>query len=652
MKQIIKSSIFFLLAFILPAIANAHDFEVDGIFYNINGNKATVTYKGSYSYSYSNEYSGSVTIPSTVTYGGTTYSVTSIGSSAFYRCSGLTNFTIPNSVTSIGNYAFDGCSGLTNVTIPNSVTSIGEGAFYDTPWYSNQPEGVVYAGLVAYKYKGTMPEGTSITLKEGTTGIATAAFANCTGLTSINIPNSVISIGYSAFDGCSGLTNVTIPNSVTSIGDNAFFGCKGLTNIDIPNSVTSIGDDVFYGCTGLTSVNIGNSVTSIGYSAFADCTGLTSINIPNSVTSIGEHAFYICSGLTSVTIGNSVTSIDVGTFSGCSGLTSINIPDCVTSIGDVAFADCYRLTSITIPNSVTSIGKGAFSGCSGLTNINIPNSVTSISDGSFYGCGLTSVTIGNAVTSIGYSAFYGCNNMTNVYCYAANPPTCFENTFETYSATLHVPASSLAAYFTAPYWCNFESIIGDAVVPTTINISKDSVDLQLTEQIKLTATVTPANASNKVISWHSTNSDIATVENGNVTAIGIGKCDIIATCFGMSDTCHITVANPIKLDQQEAKLLPNHILTLTPTAPAEPEGYTASSSDPTVAAARVMNGKVQVVGIKEGTTTITVGSNDGLAIPATCVNPFNSGNADVNGDQALTITDMTALIDLLLSGND
>ena len=68
----------------------------------------------------------------------------------------------------------------------------------------------------------------------------------------------------------------------------------------------------------------------------------------------------------------------------------------------------------------------------------------------------------------------------------------------------------------------------------TINISKDSVDLQLTEQIKLTATVTPANASNKVISWHSTNSDIATVENGNVTAIGIGKCDIIATCFGIA----------------------------------------------------------------------------------------------------------------------
>ena len=57
-------------------------------------------------------------------------SVTSIGSSAFYGCSGLTFVTIPNSVTNIGNDAFSYCTGLTSVTIPNSVTSIGDGAFY------------------------------------------------------------------------------------------------------------------------------------------------------------------------------------------------------------------------------------------------------------------------------------------------------------------------------------------------------------------------------------------------------------------------------------------------------------------------------------------------------------------------------------------
>ena len=115
-----------------------------------------------------------------------------------------------------------------------------------------------------------MPSGTSITLEDGTIGIAPGAF-----------------------EGCSGLTSITIPNSVTSIGEYAFYNCSGLTSVTIPNSVISIGEYAFVYCIGLTSVTIGNSVTSIGNSAFRSCKALTSVTIGNSVTSIGEHAFYV-----------------------------------------------------------------------------------------------------------------------------------------------------------------------------------------------------------------------------------------------------------------------------------------------------------------------------------------------------------------------
>ena len=475
-----KKLLLFLIALIaLSAQTWAYDFSYtyqgQTLYYYIVDGNAQVTYQTyqDYSPSYTN-LTGSLTIPSSVTYNGTTYSVTSIGEYAFRNCSGLTSVTIPNSVTSIDG-AFFNCSGLTSLTIPNSVTSIGNYAFQ------------LCSSL------------TSVTIGNSVTSIGSSAFSGCTGLTSVTIPNSVTSIGEHAFYQCTGLTGtLTIPNSVTSIGSSAFSGCTGLTSVTIPNSVTSIGSSAFSGCTGLTSVTIGNSVTSIGSSAFSGCSGLESIIvesgntvydsrnncnaiietstntlilgckntvIPNSVTSISGYAFADCSGLTSVTIPNSVTSIGEVAFYGCSGLTSVTIGNSVTYIGSSAFYGCTGLESIIvgsgntvydsrnncnaiietstntlisgckntiIPNSVTYIGPGAFSGCSGLTSVTIPNSVTYIGEWAFRNCsGLTTVNF-NATncTTMGnsdYPVFYECtalatlnigDNVTNIPNYA------------------------------------------------------------------------------------------------------------------------------------------------------------------------------------------------------------------------------------------
>ena len=200
-----------------------------------------------------------------------------IPSNAFCFCPRLKTIIIPNSVTTIEDEAFYGSKNLASITIPNSVTTIGNAVFNMTPWYDNQPDGMVYAGKVLYKYKGTMPDGTKISLKDGTLGIARRAFEDCSGLNSATIPNSVTSIGSYAFSDCTNMTSVNIPSNVTSIDKGTFEYCRGLSTITIPNSVISIGNGAFSHCSGLTSITIPNKVASIGRSVFSRCTGLTSV---------------------------------------------------------------------------------------------------------------------------------------------------------------------------------------------------------------------------------------------------------------------------------------------------------------------------------------------------------------------------------------
>lgn len=112
----------------------AYDFMVDGIYYNKNGNEATVTYINMY-YSgsvahYVSNYSGDVVIPETVTYNGYNYTVTGIGDRAFIGCTELTSVTIPNTVTSISTNAFYNCSSLSSITFPQSISEINNYAFF------------------------------------------------------------------------------------------------------------------------------------------------------------------------------------------------------------------------------------------------------------------------------------------------------------------------------------------------------------------------------------------------------------------------------------------------------------------------------------------------------------------------------------------
>ena len=352
------------------------------------------------------------------------------------------------------------------------------------------------------------------------------------------------------------------------------------------------------------------------------------IVIEYGITSIGNHAFYDCKAFTSIEIPNSVTSIQDNAFNSCYELINIRIPNSVTSIGVCVFENCINLTSIEIPNSVTSIGQDAFNGCNELKNIELPNNITVIGNRTFEGCrSLVNIKIPKNITSMGDCAFNMCNDLSTVDVYWENPISMpsymisngvFDNVDGAINLTLVVPSGTKSVYENAYVWQGFKTIIERVSVPVT-SVSlflNNSANIVAGSSLQLTATVSPANATDKSLTWKSSNETVATVDSsGKLTALSSGSAKITVSTNNEGKTASLDVtvfeipATSISLDIEGDSLQIGDTLQLTAMVAPSFSKITWSSSNDSVA---TIDSDGRVIGISEGVTTAMAKTSNGL----------------------------------------
>ena len=434
------------IAALLLTAANmlATETIIDGIKYKLDeqSRTASITYNitGPDVPNY-NHLSGVVTIPSTIHYSGT-YTVTSIGFSAFEKAPSITEIVLPNTITRIEDYAFHHCDELKKVDIPSSVT---------------------YLGNYAFRSCGKL---TTVNIPAGIKKIGTYTFSYCESLKDFYVPATVDTIRTMAFSYCQ-LNNVYVMRPTPSVTEEmpcysgsghepklivpygslaAYQADTHWNNLEIAQMPKPSFGGLYYNfdqAARTATLTYELKQKNLNYISLPE-----TIDIPSSViadgseyslTAIGEFAFAYNRSIASLVVPAGVTSVANSAFEMCEKLKTISLPEGVESIGSFCFNLCAQLQEVRLPEGLHTLGSLAFYQCAGLTTVSLPSTLSTIEDNAFDGCTALSV-------------------ITN---YKAVPQDITENVFAKVNAsnvTLRVPRGSLSAYQNALVWKNFNIV--------------------------------------------------------------------------------------------------------------------------------------------------------------------------------------------------
>lgn len=305
--------------------------QINGIYYTLDSNTATATVTSG-----STLYSGDVVIPSYVSYGGKTYTVTTIGSRAFMNCTTLSSVTIPSTVSIIHAEAFYiGCQILSRFSVDAQNS-----------WYTDI-DGVIYSKDQKQIIRCPYAREGAFTIPDFVEEISASAFQYCK-IKEVTIPNTVTKIGNYAFYNCNSLKSIHIPASVKELADNSLSACHSLETItvDKDNQYYTSEDDVLF-----------NKTKTILY--FYPIIKEGDYVIPNTVTELKD-AFDFNQYTTSVTIPKSLVKMTYYSFGFCSGLkTLICLADVPPTINKYTFYNTDKSITIYVPAASIEAYKNA-----------------------------------------------------------------------------------------------------------------------------------------------------------------------------------------------------------------------------------------------------------------------------------------------------
>lgn len=487
----------------------------------------------------------SLSLPATVEYDGHTYSVTSVGHSAFRDANLTGTLTLPDSVNIIKENAFRG-TGITQLNLPdNESLNIGPHAFSGTQLTGelNIPAGVFYIREYAFLdcTKITSLKLNKHASKTGYLYIGIEAFSR-TGLRgTLTIPDSVYSIGAKAFQNLSGLTKLELPERGLEQILSTAFARSGITGtVTIPSSVREIGSFAFQGVEGLTGLELpASGLKEIGASAFLGTNLQGSLTLPDTLKTIGTSAFNGCTGLTgTLVMPASMEKVESGAFRGCTGLEAIVFTGAQAPIVQDGAFD-YIPAPICTPQTGTGYEQPGLpdaqpypDGAARITSLHI---------------GAVAGQIDEATKTINLQLPYG-SSLVNV-----RPSIGFVGRSIS-------PAPDVAQDFRQPVTYTVQPVQGSAVtyrVVVTVNpnppviaaagvsIAPGAIQLESGGTHTLSASITPANATDKRLQWSTNNAAVATVDaNGIVTAhsAGTARITVQTTSGGHTATCTVTVS--------------------------------------------------------------------------------------------------------------